>query len=281
MSISLLCPALLTLGAGRINGRRGLAAIALRVPVMSIDALPATSLTISGPCADVARRAAQRVRSDAGAEVEIESALPRHMGLGADLMMTEAMRDVLTRVSGASSTPDQSVAGHAFANGGLIFVDESGTLLRRCTLEHDDAHAWVFVLLLPTPPDDTPDDLELSRAQHLLSETSDHDPNPLFDAAEAGDFDGFVAALGALRNAQASTVRKFEKPAELSQYEGLLAAQNPPFSSIAPTGYGMFALTHGAPASRAVREGLKRTLGYGGPIILGSICDNSGAQRKP
>ncbi len=281
MSVSLLCPALLTLGAGRLNGQRGLAAMALRVPIMSIEARPATHLAISGPCADVALRVAQHARTQTGAEIEIESALPRFMGLGADLMMTEAIRDVLARISGADSTPGQTVAGHAFAHGGLIFVNESGTQLRRSTLAHDDTQAWVFVLLLPTPPDDTPDDLESARAQRLLDAKPNHDLRALFDAADNDSFDGFVTALHAMYDAQASTLRNFALPAELAHYGQLLEAQNAPFTAVTATGYGMFALTHGAPASRAVRNGLKQTLGYGGPIVLGSICDNAGAQRKP
>ena len=247
---------------------------------MSIEARPAMNLAISGPCADVALRAAQRARPKISAEIEIESALPRHMGLGADLMMTEAINDVLARVSGAVSSPSQTVAGHAFAQGGLIFVNEGGALLRRSTLEHDDTNAWVFVLLLPTPPDDTSDTLESARAQSLLGAAPDHDLGALFVAADGNNFDGFIAALHAMRDAQASSLRTFVAPAELAQYVQLLEAQNTPFTSVTATGYGMFALTHGAPASRAVRHGLKQTLGYGGPIVLGSICDNSGVQRK-
>ncbi len=281
MSLSLLCPALLTLGAGRLNGQRGMAAMALRVPVMSIEARSAPSLAISGPCADVAQRITQRAQQKNGAEIEIESALPRHMGLGADLMMAEAIGDVLTRVSGTSPRLSPSVAGHAFAQGGLIFVNEGGELLRRSTLQHDDANAWVFVLLLPTPPDNTPDDLESARAQSLLNAAPGHDLGKLFAAADDSNFDGFVSELRAMRNAQASTLRKFALPAELQPYMQLLEAQNAPFTSIAATGYGMFAVTRGAPASRVIRSGLKQTLGYGGPIVLGSICDNLGAQRKP
>lgn len=281
MSVSLLCPAFLTLGAGRLSGQRGLAAMALRVPVMSMEAHPAQSLHISGPCADVARRAAERAGPSSGAEIEIESALPRHMGLGADLMMTEAISDVLARVSGARHTPGQTVAGHAFAHGGLIFVSDSGELLRRSTVEHDDANAWVFVLLLPTPADDTPDDLESARAQSLLDAAPDLDLAPLFDAADISSFDRFVAALREMGDAQTSTLRKFALPPESNSFFQLLKAQNAPFTSVTATGYGLFALAHGAPASRLVRSGLKQTLGYGGPIVLGSICDNLGAQRKP
>lgn len=274
MQIDLTCPSLLTLGAAHLGGEHGTVAIALQYPSVSALARPAQALTISGACADVAWRHAQERLPGLAAEIEIDLAIPLHMGLGGDSMLGESVIALLSEINAGKESAPRSLAAHAFASGGLIFVNTDGRLLRRGNILHNDAQAWVFVLALPNPPDDTPHNLERDRADALTAAAPMHDVAQLFDAADADDFNNFARALGALHTAQGQLPAA---GAALSTFFKVMQDSRVPFVGQMTTGLGAYGLIQGGPASRDLRETLQRAQGYTGPMLMGSICADSGA----
>jgi predicted sugar kinase len=274
MQIDLSCPSLLTLGAARLSSERGAIACALQFPTISALARPAQALTISGACADVALRHALARLPGRSGEVEIDLAIPLHMGLGGDAMLGESVVALLAKINAEPELAPHSLAAHAFSSGGLIFVTADGRLLRHSTILHNDAQAWVFVLALPNPPDDTAADLESDRADQLFAAQTLCDAAPLFDAADADDFDGFARALALLHAAQAPLPAA---DAALASFFNVMHERHAAFAGQMPTGLGAYGLIQGGPASRDLRDALQRGQGYYGPMLMGSICADSGA----
>lgn len=57
-----------------------------------------------------------------------------------------------------------------------------------------------------------------------------------------------------------------------------MLANGAKFAGRALTGLGLVGLIKGGPASRALRQALVRRLGYFGPRVMATICDNQGVR---
>ncbi|BCX02950.1 MAG: hypothetical protein KatS3mg053_0888 [Candidatus Roseilinea sp.] len=208
------------------------------------------------------------------------------MGLGADEMMRASTAHALWRISALPELPaPRDVFRIAFEGGGLLLVGAHGELLRRATIVHaDEADDWVFVLVLPHATDDIPDDFELRQQAALRDATEYLDSSctadALFDAVARDDFDAFCDALAAVHAANRAALIENGHPAELSEQErdviACMLAGGARFAGRALTGLGLFGLIRGGPASRALRRSLVQHLGYFGPRVMATICDNRG-----
>lgn len=89
--IELAAPCCLTLAAARLDGRPALLGIALRHPPVQLEARPGPQLLITGARADAAYAGAKAYRRSqglaAGAAIELELAVPSHMGLGSSAIV--------------------------------------------------------------------------------------------------------------------------------------------------------------------------------------------------
>ena len=284
MNIEITSPCCLHLGFVSLNGQICELGITLQSPQIQLAARPSQQLSVSGARAEMAYQHAAVLHLTG--DVEIEIAIPAHMGLGSDEMMRVA-------VAGSLNTKDLSdplgLHEHAFARGGLLLIGEDGQLLKRATISHiDDEDAWVFVLVLPSVPDGIADDFEAQQraalhasAQHLRQDVN---ANVLFDAINRDDFSAFAVALAQIRAANAAAFAANGHPIELTDQDHhileLMRANGVAFAGRALTGLGLFGLIKGASASRALRKALVDNLGYFGPLVMGSICDNQAAQIK-
>ncbi|MCW1967940.1 MAG: hypothetical protein KIH69_007450, partial [Anaerolineae bacterium] len=233
-------------------------------------------------------------------EIEIESALPAAMGFGSDPMHSLAAAQVLAPFYGtvnidgdtlpdALNLPAQACEVHAYQNGGLVAVDGQGKLRRHAPiLFTDDDDAWVWVLIMPVPPDGLPEDDELQQRRGLWQNKGNIDresafaaANQLFNAAERNEFNAFAKALTRLRAecaaAQAQSSANHDDDAAML---ALLQTSGAAMQARALSGLGYYSLIHGGDASRAIRQTLVKALGYDGPEVIGVICDNEGARLR-
>lgn len=102
--IELAAPCCLTLAAARIDGRPALIGIALRHPPVQLEARPDPQLLVSGARADAAYAGADAfLRSKGlagGAALELELAVPSHMGLGSSTIVGLAAARALAALHG-------------------------------------------------------------------------------------------------------------------------------------------------------------------------------------
>ncbi len=259
--------------------------ITLQHPQIQLVARPSQTLSVSGARADVAYSHATSLNLTG--YVEIEIAIPAHMGLGSD----EMLRATVVRGLNPKDLEDSSgLYAHAFAEGGLVVVDEDGVLRHRVKFsssgEEDD---WVFVLVLPKEPDDIADDFEakqltkLRKSAHMLTSATSTDA--LFDSIAHYDFDAFTKALAEIHAANEAALAANGQPIEPSAQDreilSLMRANGAVMNAQALTGLGLYGLVKGRLASSTLRKALTQHLGYFGPLVTASICDNAGARVKP
>lgn len=270
--------------------------IALRHPPVQLEARPATSLSITGARADAAYTHAAHLEAHHGTtlagEVEIELAIPLAMGLGSDTLTGISAARALAELNGlpaenlgaaAGVAPDDGLAAHAFAAGGLLLVDDDGTLLRRVPIhQRDEPRDWVFVFVLPRVPAGTPNDLEATRRGELwgaargLSDEAEALTAALLSAAEGDSIADFATALTRL---QALAPAPALSAAETSTLDVMRAGGALAWGR-APTGLGLYGLIEGGEPSRALRRALSRHVGHEGGIVMATICDTDGARTR-
>lgn len=293
--IELAAPCCLTLAAGRLDGRPALLGVALRHPPVQLEARPAPALAVTGARADAAYAHAARLaaaRALGGAEVEVELAIPSHMGLGSGALTGLSAARALAALHGqapdeslardAGLAADDGLAAHAFAGGGLLAVAEDGALLRRAALPNaDEASDWAFVFVLPRVPPGAPDDLEETRRRELWAAAARMGAEgqaltvALWRAAEEralGDFAIALAALGDLAPAPALGTAE-RQILEVMRAGGAVARGR------APTGLALYAIVEGAEASRELRRALAHHVGHAGGIVLATVCASAGARH--
>jgi predicted sugar kinase len=214
------------------------------------------------------------------------------MGLGSDSLSGLAAARALATLNGlplealaacAGLAPDDGLAAHAFATGGLLLVDAQGVLLRRHAIaQRDEPRDWVFVFVLPRVPPGTPNELEPTRRRALwqtaaiLGAEAERQTDALWEAATADRITAFAAALSGL-HALAPTP-------ELTALEQSTLAVMQAGGALswgrAPTGLGLYGLIEGGEASRALRRALSRHVGHTGGIVMATICDTDGARVR-
>jgi predicted sugar kinase len=260
--------------------------LTLQHPPTQLAARPAAQLSVFGPRAHVAAHEAARLGLTG--QIEIELAIPANMGLGSDAIMTCAVSGALNP---NSLQHPSGLPAHAFVGGGLLLVNNDGLLKQRATIVHEyEDDTWVFVLALPKEPDDLAETFEAGERSKLIA-AARHLPHTigascaaLLDAVARDDFDTFAGALAHLHAANEAALAADGHPIPLTEQErdilGFMRANGAAFAARALTGLGLYGLVKGGPASRTLRKALTQHLGYFGPLVMASICDNHGAKTK-
>jgi predicted sugar kinase len=314
MIVHTTAPSSLLLGLARLRaGRLAWLGITLQHPPIAIDARPAQALAVTGARADLADAQAARVMERLGlpaADLEIELAIPRYMGLASDAMLGLAVARTLAALPESPAAADTQVladalglderdalAGQGFDRGGFLLVLAEPIAghwpvpLRRFELAHDDDHSWVWVLHWPEPPPGTPPTLEADRpaqllaaAPHLSDETGRLVEEELWPALERDDSAAFGQALMAFQQLNRAALDRAGTPAEgapgsedalsVLRDNGALAWGE------SAAGLARFGLIRGGPPSVALRRKLVEHVGYEGGTVMASICENHGARHN-
>ncbi len=287
--------------------------ITLQHPPIAIDAQPAPVLSVTGARADLARAQAERVLARLNlppGNLEIEMGIPRYLGLGSDPLTGLAVARTLAALAGHPGTEDtfalagaldltanDALAVHGFDHGGMLLVPaepEAGRWpapLRWRNMEHDDEHAWVWVLHWPdTPPGTSPTleadrmDALLAAAPHLSAETGRLVFEELWPALERDDMAAFGQALMAFQQLNRGALEAAgTPPASAPSTAGVLeimrdngaAAWGESAAGLAP-----FGLIRGALASVRLRRQVVGHVGYEGGTVMAAIGNNRGATVK-
>ena len=319
MLIELNSPCSLPLGAARMETKPGAATsllgLTLKFPLVQLAAQKRPGgLYVTGPRAHLAHQQAERYLAhhhlDRQAEIEIEWAIPNHMGLGSEplLGLSVARASAWITDGDVNDTPalaqaiglgsEHAPAVWGFHQGGLLLVageGEAGQLppvLRRASIEHNDKDKdWAFVLFLPYAPDDVSPTLEADRLAALLraaprlpADAGRLVAEQLWPAVEQDDIGAFAQALMALEQmnrealAQAGTAVTIapdhQAILDLMRANGALAWGQ------SLTGLALYGLVRGAEASRELRRKIMAHVGHFGGTLLASITDNTGARHK-
>jgi len=306
MLIEITSPALLILGALRLEGKTHLLGVTLQYPPIQLFAQPAMALKVTGARADEARRQAEAFYDhhalEGGAEIEIELAIPNHVGLGSGPMLGLSVAQAISWAHGLSFghrpllaqlldyEPRHASFIYAFDQGGLLLVEAEaspgsfGAIRRRHAIEHPTDSAWAFNFVFPKTPPGTPPTLEEDRLQALLAaaprlddEASRKANEQLWDAAGGDDILSFANALMAIQslNAEASPSLTDEEQSilDVMREGGALAYGR------TATGMGLFGLTKGSKPSIELRRKLQNHIGLSGGTVMATIADNAGARH--
>ncbi len=290
MQIEMTVPSYLHLGYVHANSPDNAMCelgITLQHPQIQLVARPAPTLSVSGARAELAYQQAQAVGLTG--EIEIETAIPAHMGLGSDDMLGASMKRVHTAWHVGHPSFRMTLPQRAFAQGGLLLNDDDGLLQSRAAIAHQrEDESWVFVLVLPKEPDDIADNFE-AQQQRLLRKSTQHltrslNAQTVFDAVQRDDFGGFATALADIHAANeaalAASGNSITLTHEASDILTFMRANGAALAHQTLTGLGLYGLVKGGPASRNLRAALTQRLSYFGPLVMATICDNEGARIK-
>jgi predicted sugar kinase len=304
MQTELTTPACLLLGMAQLDGQICQLGITLQFPQIQLLARKSPGLAVSGARADLARRQAERFFQHLApqAEIEIELAIPQFMGLGSAGMLGLSVAQALAKLHAQPDADPASLAQsvglaedevleiHAFAQGGLLLVNEQGELLRRHPIAHtDEADDWVFVFVLPRPSAATPETLERDQrvalrmaARHLGAETAGIITADLWPAVERDDIAAFAQALTGIHALNQAALDRAGWLTPLSPHEQAILDMMRDAGALAAgrtlAGLGLYGLIRGGGPSRDLRRALTERLGYFGGTVMASICDNNGAR---
>ncbi len=288
--VNIVSPCCLHLGFARANGQLCELGIALQHPQIQLVARPSSQLSVSGPRADVMLDAVEHLAHKhhlpLQGTIEIELAIPAHMGLGSDGMLRASAKHIMTIWHNIRTSFRVSLPEHAFTQGGVLLVNDEGLVQQRATIAHaDDANEWVFVMIWPKEPDAIANDFEAQRLNELRRAAvnlSKLDTTDLFDAVARNDFVAFADSLEAIHLANEAALAASGYPITLSEQDNdildFVRANGAVVSWRAITGLALIGLIKGADPSRALRKALTEKLGYFGPLVMASICDNAGAR---
>ena len=289
--IEIVSPCCLHLGFVQFEGEPCRLTIALQHPFLQFTVSASDDFFASGPCADTAIKFAERYLSNEKLPhkglIEIEEAVPAFMGIGSDALLEVNLTIAFAELNDQEPYSEMLEA----SKGGLSLFDSEGHCAKRALVKHaDEEAAWVFILVLPKPADEIEDDHEWSESHNLwrAGQNTNHDSETysrqLFLAVEQNDFKSFASTLANIHSlneealAQTGTPRTPSPGAkeilQLMRDNGaLMCAQT-------LTGLGLYGLIQGSNASRKLRAALSEHLGYFGPLVMATICDNEGARIR-
>ena len=291
--IEIISPCLLHLGFVWHKQQVCELGVALQLPLIQFTAKPAPLLDVSGARAQVSLSVAEfflhKHHLPLEGEIEIESAIPAHMGLGSDAMQSASMVCALSHDLDLTTSFRMSLAECALRKGGLLLTDDDGRLQERVempTVPEDDA--WAFALVLPDAPDEIDDDFEMQRCNVLRKAVAEirtaMDVNALFAAVRERDFKGFAAMLANIHATNEAAFAQAGAPRtpspQMQEILGLMHDNGAAFCAQTLTGLGLYALVQGREASRTLRNALTQHVGYFGPLVITTICDNVGVAIK-
>jgi predicted sugar kinase len=224
-------------------------------------------------------------------EIEIEIAIPAHMGLGSDAVLDASLQQVFSQWHNLPGHHRMTLAQRACQQGGLLMTDDDGLVQDRATIAHaDDAKDWVFVLVLPQVDDDVSESFEgdctraLRGASAHLNPITTQTAQDLWLAAKHDDVVAFAQALAQIHTANVQALASAGTPrtpsAENETVLQLMRDNGALTCAQALTGLGLYALVQGRAASKTLRDALKNHFGYFGPMITATVCDNVGVRIK-
>ena len=284
--------------------------ITLQHPFVQIFAQAASQMSVTGPRSDIGAAYVERLVASSSsaidADIQIEFAIPAHMGLGSAPMLGIGMDKVLMW---CNQQPDHEAVDFSHspafeplhhleflgaAQGGLLLVDipssssDTSPPLWRAALQHDDKEAWAFVLVLLRVPEGTESTMELDRRRALIEATSvmTAESGELFStviqpAVERDDLVAFgqgLMALQELNHRALASVRKLPTLTEKAQAVlDLMKVQGAVAWGQSPEGYCCYALTKGARATINMRTALRTIVGHTDGHMIATITNNRGA----
>ncbi len=284
--------------------------LSLKFPMVELRAqFNSEGLSVVGPRAHIAYGYADRLAArrppTRQTDVEIEWAIPSHMGLGADPALGMAVACALAGVRGEAKVDTVALlrdlgllaepAAWGVVRGGLLLVaaDPSAAatqVLRHAALAHaSEDEDWVLVFVLPRSPEGTPSDFESSRSAALRAAAARLDADAayaaqtrMFAAVEADDLQAFADAWIALDQAnRAALLLANSLPSETDAAQGVLAVMREQGTLLAGqclTGLALFGLIHGAAASQRLRKALRACIGHEGGTVTAAIMAKTGAE---
>ncbi len=314
MLIEIGAPACLAHGLVRLDSAsgpvHGLLGAALQHPPIHVFAQAGRPFQVTGPRADWAYAQAQRYAQAQSLapqiEIEIELAIPSQMGLSSDaglgLSMARALawahdRDpadtpALARSLGLPA--EDALALWAFDRGGWLVADLRPDArpepVARRAIEHAPEAAWVWVLVLPRPPQDTPENIEAERlaklgraAPHLSADTGRLLESELLPAIEQDQIERFAQGLAAIEALTLEALAQVGAAVPPSTAEQATLEVMRSYGALASgrclTGLGLYGLVRGAAASQTLRRHLSAHLGPFGGTVLATIVSNTGARH--
>ncbi len=311
MLVNVTTPSSLLLGLARLRSNQlAWLAITLQHPPLTLGARPAPVLNVTGARANLAHAQAERVMRALGlppAEIEIEYAIPRHLGLGSEPMLGLAVARALAALArdpdaedpfalaeALGLTVNDAPAVRGFDRGGVLLVPaEPGpnrwpAPLRRFELAHPDDTSWAWVLHWPFPPEGTAPTLEADRvaqllaaAPHLSPETGRLVEDELWPALERDDLAAFGRALMAFQQLNRAALAQAGTPVmvtpEAAGVLGVLRDHGALAWGESAAGLARFGIIRGGSPSVVLRRQLVDYVGYEGGTVMAAIGDNHGA----
>lgn len=295
-NIAIVSPSLLHLGfVRRADGSICELGMTLQHPQIQMTLQPADNLQASGARADAALRYANQYLGQkclpTQGEIEIEIAIPAHMGLGSDAILDASLQQVFSQWHNLPGHHRMTLAQRACWQGGLLMTDDEGLVQDRAKIAHaDDVKDWVFALVLPQLEEDVPDSFEAdcthalrTASVHLQPETAQM-TQELWQAVKRDDIVSFAAALAQIHGANEQALANAGVPripsAENETILQLMRDHGALTCAQTLTGLGLYALVQGREASKTLRDALKNHFGYFGPMITATVCDNVGAKIR-
>lgn len=314
MLLDIVSPAALPLGLVRIQDDRiGLLGLALQHPPVQLFVRPAAQLAVTGARGDLATEQARRYLRQASAaamaEIEIEFAIPAHMGLGSEAMLGLSIGRALGHLNhlpaddtaelarALNLTPRHALEMYAFDRGGFLLVDSefpAGPLpppVRRAEIGHKEDQAWAIVMYLPRTPATLPEALEADRmasllnsGPHLSPETARVVSEEMWPTIERDDLATFGQALMEVQRLTRDALTAAGTPLALTaedqaildiMRDGGAVAWGRSFAGLA-----LFAVIRGAQPSRDLRKRIADHVGFFGGTVMASVTDNRGARMK-
>lgn len=313
MFIEITSPASLPFGLVRLDSETGpktcLLGVTLQHPPVNLSVQTHSGgLQVSGARADLAYAQAVRFLNHQNlprrAEIQIELAIPSLVGLGSEAMLGLAQAQALAWLhqlphadnpalaQAVGLKPQDALEVWGYDRGGLLLVEvgPGETLappVRRYEIAHSEQEAWVFVLVLPRVPADTPETLETDRLRALL-EAAPHlnaDTGRLVAEVELAlannDLAAFGRSLMAIQALNDKALAETGVPPSYSPDEQAVLDIICQHGALAwgrsATGLALYGLVKGARSSIDLRHKLRQHLGFFGGRPMAAITANTGA----
>lgn len=296
-------PCCLPLGAVQADGKPALLGISLQYPPINLVVKPLNELSVTGARAPIARAQAQSWfdyhHLPPKAEIEIELAIPAHMGLGSEAMLGMSVGHGLADLGGLKDLrgleekreavglgSEWALETWCASQGGLQVVGTDGLSIKRHAPKHDDGNAWVFVIHLPRALAETPASFESTQRLALIKAAHEvkSDLAPLWAAVANDDVATFAKELMLIQEGTTEALNKIGAPVVITEEAHRMLAAIRLSGGLAWGqsfgGLAVWGLVKGASASQEARVKMRRVMGYEGGTVTAAVTDNVGVKVK-
>jgi predicted sugar kinase len=314
--IEVTVPGALPLGLVRLEpeGSLALMGTSLKHVIVQLAARLAGTLDVTGGRAPLALAYAERFTAfhglPAGAQIEVEWAIPAGLGLGSDaalgLAVGRALAELHNRPHDPASLaqalglgPEHALELASYDPGGIFMCrvpDVAGEVARpplaRFGLHHPRVQAWAFAMFHPLTPAGMPAALERDRwaalleaGKHLSPETGRLAVSELWPALENDDIERFGGALHEIHGLnQVALERAGYAPALTDTDEAILRTlrANGAFAwGRSLTGLAYYGLVRGDTAAANMKKKLLALMGHYNGTTMSTSIHNDGARVRP